>query len=232
MKNQLLISATLLASTLFASCDKSNTTSNPAPNSNKASLSYELKVVNKNAAISNKGTAGGSIQWTTAVARPTLVKFEAKQNGVEQELKSTNTNQIDLMSSVDIVFGNFTLAAGTYSEIELKIQLNKSGSAPALQMEGQFTNGTVTIPVSFEVNEFIELKAEQENVTISNNTSFTSVTTLDLSAFTSGITEAMITAGSLTGGTLVISSSSNQAIYSIILANIESMHHSSHFEHD
>ena len=187
-------------------------------------MNYQLKGINSTAGIALKTTAGGTIVWTAAMVNPTLIKFEAKKDGSEIEYKTTNSGTIDLMSATPSYFGNFTLSAGTYSELELKIQLNK-GSNPSLKLNGNFSKTGTTIPVLVEINEFVELKTEVSNITLTDNTSFTSSTTFDLSHLTTGITEVMMTSAPLTGGVLIISSNSNVSLYNIILKNFTSEKH-------
>lgn len=230
MKNFALPLLALAIIGLGTSCSKSKdntTTTTVTPTSPK--VDYELRSSNPSAAL--KTTASGTITWTSGFATPTLIKFEAKQGTSEIEYKSTNTAQVDLFATTPVYFGNFTLPSGTYNEIELKISLDKSGANPALQLNGQFVSGGVTIPVTFTVNEPVELKTEQDSITVQDNNSFTSVTTFDLSTFTTGVTTAMLSGATLTGGTLVISSTSNAAIYSIIAGNLQSKHHHFEIEH-
>lgn len=229
MKKLLLLSLSVLLVGAYSSCKKSNTTVTPTGAANTAKLDYQLKTVNPSASFR---TTAGTITWTSGFANPTLIKFEAKQGTTEIEYKSYNTAQIDLMASTATYFGSFSVPVGTYNEIELKFQLNSSGSTPALQLNGQFANGLVTIPVIFKADGLVELKTEQHNVTFSNNTSFTGVATLDLSGYTTGITESMLISASITGGTMIISSTSNTALYNIILNNLRNKDHHTEFEHD
>jgi hypothetical protein len=191
-------------------------------------MSYQVKAVNLSSGALK--TTAGNIQWTAGFANPRLVKFEATQGTSQIEYKSTNTAQIDLMAAAATGFGNFTIPSGTYNEIELKIQLDKNGSSPALQLSGQFSNGTVTIPVQLQVNDFVEIKTEQKNVTVTDSTLLNAITNIDLSSFTTGINETMLLAAQLTGGTLVISSGSNKNLYDIILNNFRNRRHHCEFE--
>jgi len=252
MKNTGVCFAALYLTMLFSSCTKNNdatvtpasnggnnTTSNGTngsgttgtTNSAQAKMGYTLKAANTTTGVAQKSTAANTIQWTAGFANPKLIKFEAKQNGTEIEFKSSAATQIDLFSPIAAVFGNFTLPAGTYNEVELKVQLDKNGSNPALQLTGVFTNSAnAPVPVSFVVADFVEIKTEANNVTVDSST-FTAVTTLDLSAFTTGITQTMLQNAQLINGTIVISASSNKDIYQAILNNLTSKHHHCEVEH-
>ncbi len=218
----------ILAAGLFiSSCKKNdNNTSTTQPQ-----LSYQLTTTNSSTGLAQKGTANANIQWTSGYAYPRTIKFEAKKDGVTAEFTSTTDQQIDLMASVAASFGNFTIPAGTYDEIELKIDLDKKAADPAMELEGTFSNNVTTIPVKLEIDNYLELKTENQNVTISNNDSYVAVTTIDLSSITSGISETMLLNADLTNGTIVISSHSNELLYHTILENLGNRHFHCDFEH-
>lgn len=214
--------------------DKGTTTTTggtETPSSKSPKLKYLLKASNTSFGVAAKGTAGSSITWTTATASPTMIKLEAKVGTSEVEYKTTNNVSIDLHASTASYFGSFSLPAGTYNEVELKITLAK-GSSPAMALAGNYTSSTGTVPVKFEVNEAVMLKTETHNITLTDSASFTSITTFDLSALMSGITESMLSGATLTGGTLVISASSNVSLYNIILNNFKNDDHHHGVNHD
>lgn len=226
--------AALAATGLFLNACKKNDSYN-APDNNggggtarQTQLNYQLKTTGTSVGL--KTTAGGTIQWTFGLANPSLIKFEATKDGAELELKSTNTAQIDLMTPVAAVFGGFTLPAGTYNEIELKIMLDKNGSSPALQLGGTYTSSSTTIPVSVVINEQLEVKTEQHNVVFAAGDSLTAITSFNLADISSGITEAMLQSAQQTNNTVVISASSNKDLYDIIVKNFKDHSHHCAFE--
>src|SRR5205085_1111300 len=158
------------------------------------------------------------------------VKFEAKKGTTEVEYSSTAGQQVNLFSLAQSAFGNITLPDGTYSEIELKINVNGTTTTPALELNGVYNNGTADIPVSFRVTTPLIIKAEKNNVDITSG-SFTAVTELDLSVYTTGITQTMLNNAAKTNGTIVISSVSNASLYNIIVNNIDRFHHAEFNHH-
>ena len=208
------------AATLFflPSCKKAATSS-------PSSMEYQIQAINKTAII-NQPVSPGSILWTSGTASATMIKLEAKNSGSEQvEFKSNTAQQIDLFASVAASLGNVSIPAGTYTEVEFRIEIAQSGSNPALQLNGQFTSGTgVVTPVIFLVNSMIDIKSEQTNVTVTDNSSATALTTLNLALLTSGITQTMMNSATHTGGTMIISSSSNANLYNIISNNLIQSH--------
>lgn len=211
----------LCGSVLFISCKKSNV---------QSSYQYKLATTNRSNVVAR--VAGGNISWTAGYASANLLKFEAKNSGgTEVEFKNSTQQHVDLFSSLAQTLGTITLPASTYSEIEFKAELSPNGSDAALQLSGSFTSGGVTTPVVFTVNSALEIKTEKNNIVIDNNTSYTALTTLDLSTLTTGITEAMLNAATRTGGTIIISASSNTNMYNVMLANFDNCDEVQ-FEHD
>lgn len=189
--------------------------------SNDRSLQFQLQTTNRTAVV-NAPVSAGSITWTTGTASATLIKVEAKNsNGTEVEYKSQIAQTINLFLPAAVSLGNIVIPPGTYSEVEFKISLNQIGNTPALELNGQYTNGSgVITPVKFVVNNLLEIKGEQNNVTITNTGSTTEITLLNLAALTSGISQIMLNNATSTGGTIIISNTVNAVLYNIIAANL------------
>ena len=205
---------------LFASCKKAST--------NSSGIEYQIKTTNTISTVNR--VDAGSLQWTSGFASASQIKLEGKSSGSEVEFKANNVQHVDLFASVAATLGNVTLPAGTYTEVEFKIELNPNGNDPALELDGTFTNSVgVAKPVVFKVNSLLEIKAEQNNVTVDNSNT-TALTTLDLSLLTGGISQALLNAATVTNGTIVISSSSNTNLYNIIIANFN-LHHEAEIGH-
>ena len=212
--NLILLSSSIL---FFNSCKKST--------SNDQVLQYQLQTTNRSAVV-NAPLSAGSITWTSGNASATMIKLEAKNSsGTEVEYKSAITQQIDLFLPVAANLGNVVLPPGTYSEVEFKISMNQNGNTPALQLNGQYINGNgVVTPVRFVMNSLLEIKGEQSNVTITSSGNTSEITSLNLAALTSGISQIMLNNATVTGGTIVISSSVNAALYNIIAGNLVQSH--------
>jgi len=222
MKSPKLLMTLAAATLLISSCSKNNSGNST---DTASSMQFQLKTTNPLVPV-NLIAGPATILWTSGTANATQVKLEAKQNASELEFKNSSAQQIDLFASVIASLGNITIPAGTYTEVEFKIALNQNGSSPSLSLNGQYTNASGTvIPVQFILNGLFELKAEQNNVTVTSNSSITALTTLDLSVISNGITQALLNAATLTSGKIVISAASNSNLYNIILNNLQSFHH-------
>ena len=213
---------------IFLSCKKDNATNNPT---SKSTIKFQLQTTNRSSVVNRVAvTTAGNIVWTSGSAFASEIKFEAESNNQKVEFKSETPQHIDLFSPI-ATLGTINLPAGTYDKVEFKIELNPSGSDPGLQLIGQFTSGGVTTPVTLIVSGPLELKTEKENVVITDNTTFTALTTMSLSSLTNGVTENMLNNAVHTSGAIVISASSNTDIYSILFHNFDDSDEVE-FEHD
>jgi len=117
-----------------------------------------------------------------------------------------------------------TLDTGTYKEIEVRVELVQSAdtSAIPLKLKGTFTaaDGTV-IPVEFDVNENLTIKAEASNVVLHNTGNLSTIVQLHLDKIVAGITASDLNAAAKTGGVIVISNTSNVSLFNKIKFNVE-----------
>jgi hypothetical protein len=219
--NILLSTSIALTTLFFIGCSKNNS-------SGSAAVNFQLQTTNRIATIAR--VDAGNIQWTSGFGSATEIKFEAKLNGNEMEQKSQTVQKVDLFSAISTL-GNITLAPGTYSEVEFKVELNPTGTDAAMELSGQYTSGGVTTPVVFRVTDALELKNEKSNVVVTDNSAYKAITTIDLSLITTGVTQSMLNSAIKTNGTILITSAINPGIYNILLSNL---HNSDdvEFEHD
>lgn len=223
MKISKLLLTAAAATMGLGSCSKSG--SGDTTNPTNSSMQFQLKADNPMVVV-NKTDAPGSILWTSGSASATQVKLEAKQGVNELEFKKTQLQQIDLFASVSVGLGNVVIPVGTYTEVEFKIDLNQNGSSPSMELNGTYTSGTGTVtPVVFTLNGLFQLKAEQNNVVITSNSSFTALTTLNLAFVSNGITQTMMNSATVSTGKINISASSNTNLYNMIVTNLQNFHH-------
>ena len=218
----ILLGATIALTTLFfIGCSKNNS-------SGSAALKFQVQTTNRISTIAR--VDAGDIQWTSGFGSATEIKFEAKMNGNEVEQKSQTIQKLDLFSAISTL-GNVTLAPGTYSEVEFKVELNPTSTDAAMELTGKYTSGGVTTPVVFRVSDALELKNEKNNVVVTDNSTYKAITTIDLSLITTGISQAMLNSAVKTNGTILITPAINSGIYTILLGNL---HNSDEveFEHD
>jgi hypothetical protein len=224
MKSNKLFNLIILSGILFfAACKKDNGNS-------QSTFKYKLTTTNRSYVVNR--LESGNITWVSGYGSANQVKFEAKNSsGTEVEYKTSASQHIDLFAPLASALGTITLPAGTYSEIEFKGELAPNNPDAALELNGNFTSGAGTTAVVFTVNSPVEIKTEKNNVVISDNASYTALTTFDLSKLTTGITEAMLNNAVKTSGKIVISANSNINLYNMILANLDNCDEVE-FDHD
>lgn len=187
----------------LSSCKKDNVAAD-------AGFTFQLTTANPTSTIAR---VTATVTWQSGFVNANLIKFEAKQGANQVEFKSNVQRHIDLFAlPTDI--GNISVPAGTYDETEFKIFIAPNSGEAAFQLQGTVNN----TPVTFKVDNSNLIKAEQHQVVLSGSN--VALTTLDLSGLTQGVSAADFASATQTGGTIVISSSSNVNLYNAILNNI------------
>lgn len=178
-------------------------------------VAFNLTSISKTSTI---GTSGKAINWTNAFANTTEIRFETEKNLVEIEYTSDAHKKVDLFSTESIL-GNIVVPPGVYSSVEFEIELASTATEAALELKGAY-NGT---PITFKVGGVYEIETERENVTIADGKNYKTITELNFSLLTKGVTENMLANATVANGAIVISSSSNTNIYEVMLNNLHNI---------
>ena len=206
MKLKIISLLTISAIFFLAACKKNNDSSN---------ANFKLKTTERSATV---GRTAGTITWTSGFASATEIEFEAKKDNIELELKSEARQRINLFSPLSTL-GLVTIPPGIYKEVEFEIHISPAAPDAALELRGTY-NST---PIVFRVNTPIEIEAEFDDVTITQGNDFSAIISLNLSLLTLGITDAALSNAMLTNGEIIISATSNIALYNIMLANLKNI---------
>jgi hypothetical protein len=199
------LSVTAAVLLFFSSCVKDAGTGS-------SNISFQLK-----AAISPVN--GAAITWTAGSAGVASAKLEAKKNdSTVISLKSDPNAQVDLFGAVSIT--NIAIPTGTFRNVEFKSELQPLNSKPSLHLEGTYTAGGVTTPISFDVSTAITIKSRRDSIVIAANANYTAITTVGLVTLTQDVTEADLKAADRTSGKIIISASSNIPVYTKMVANL------------
>ncbi|MET3977707.1 putative lipoprotein YbaY [Mucilaginibacter sp. UYP25] len=229
----------MVASVALVSCTKDNSNTSTA---SSADVAFALSADNASSTVNTTSTGGlqtnasvatnASIKWTSAIANISRFKLEAKKNNREIEITTKNINNLDLLA-IDPVTITAKIDTGTYKQIEVKVLLVKSAGADIpLTVKGTFTTtGGVAVPIEFDYNDNAILKAEVENVTIDATTNVTAKLAFHLNKLLTAIPSATIDAATRTNGAIVISSTSNTAIYNRVIINVLLAFEARGFEH-
>lgn len=212
MKNLTLIFLFAPAALLF-SCNKDQ---------DIPGVTYQVRTANPSAAII-ASTTGSTLTWNSGYASTVEIEFEAAKEGLEVEYKSEARKKVDLFSSL-ATLGTIVVPPGTYEDVEFEVEIQPTATDAALQLGGIFKNGSgVSTPVIFKLNETVEIESERENITITDASSLTALSTINLSFLTTGVSEDMLNAATRnSSGAIEISANTNTAIYTIMRDNLKS----------
>ena len=222
---------TLLIAFSIVSCQKQDLSQDQTA----SSLAINLKASNPAVVLRMAQGLGNSAKtesvnlvWKTAKASADMLKFEAEKNGAEVEFKSKVQQTVDLFNASSNL-GNISIPAGTYDEVELRVNLSPNGAVPALAMTGTLETAAGSTPVSFTANEAIEVKGEKKNVSLNGSSLQNADIPLNFSLVVKGITSAEFDNAIRTNGVIMISASDNASLYSKIVKNLRELKEESEF---
>lgn len=231
----------LMAGIMLASCKKDNMS---AGNSSPAQLSFGVQGDNPLTSFNSMGsssttalagsTTGGSITWTSGIANISGFKLEAEKTGLEIEIRSRELTTVDLFAPSPRVI-SAAIDTGTYTKIEIRVEFSRSNTSTLpLVLKGTFTTATGTnIPMEFDLNDNVEIKAQSTNVVVNGTKNLVAIVLLHLNKLFDNISTTDINNATTTNGTIIISGSSNSMLYDKIVDNLSRCGESRGFEeHD
>jgi len=179
MKRKLTIAcaALLSAGMLFTACKKNSNGSAGTP-AKSASVQMGFGVTTDNptaslsatpfngAATSLAATSSASIVWTSGSANVSAFKLEAQKRSLSIEITSKQLLNVDLFAPLP-TFVTSNIDTGTFTSVELRVELSKSSANLPLQLKGTYTTSTGTVvPIEFDFNDDAEIKVEAQNIDI------------------------------------------------------------------
>ena len=216
-----IIAALVLAIISFAACKKGSNKSSVVPSST-AKLSFQMKASNATLAslpADSSSTIAG-LTWTAGTANIGKFAFEAERSGVSINIFSHNLTNVDLFALTPLQT-YVTLDTGVYKEIEITAFLESTDTIPPLKLSGTFLNdSSKTVPIEFDLSGHATVKVEEKNVDINGTTDYTALLDMQLTRLTKGITADDLNKATLTDGAIVISKTSNTALYWKMRSNI------------
>ncbi|GAC1312479.1 MAG: hypothetical protein NVSMB24_34030 [Mucilaginibacter sp.] len=212
----------------IVSCAKKNAV---AP---KKKLSYQFKVTGASSALvagtqsstlTTMASTGGNITWQSGYVNVESISFEGKNqenNQGHDDFIEPAVYKLDLFGPNQLI-GKVDIAVGTYHNVDIKIELKQTPTGAALFLKGLYASAKGNIPVELSLNEGnddMEIKALAKDLTVGAKDSYIAYINLHLDKLIAGVKSADLDGATLTGGTMVISSTSNVAIYTKIKATL------------
>jgi hypothetical protein len=220
----LLICTGISAALLLSSCDKESSDIT-------SELQVKMQASNKTNPILKSASSSAVTPifvWDICTMNVTKIEFEAEgsesvnaqtTHKVSYEWRGSKT--VDLFSSAAVI-GSIQLDPGIYEEIELQVKASKSenSTSPAFYLSGSYVNALgIEIPVEVLVNENLEFEVEQEGATLDGVNDYSALIDLNLSLLMNNILQSELDLAQLLDGKIVISSTSNSALYLKIKSN-------------
>ncbi|GAB2705082.1 hypothetical protein GCM10027037_33490 [Mucilaginibacter koreensis] len=223
------LSLALVGLLSLSACKKDNTTA-----SADADVSFGMASDNTLVTVATTNGSGqlatfatattpaiASVKWTDAIANISKFKLEAKKDGSSYEVSSAGLANVDLLALNPSTI-KATLPKGTYTHVELKVQLVKAtGTAMPLVLKGTYTTkaGT-TVPIEFDFNDNLILVASLNDLTVDGKNNFVAKLNLHLNKMFGNISAQQIDNATRTNGAVLINSTTNVALYQKIIIDI------------
>jgi hypothetical protein len=181
-------------------------------NTGSSTITFQLKAA-------SSSVNGAAITWTAGSAGVANDKIEARKNdSTAVEFKASPNLQVDLFGAVNIT--NVAVPSGTFRNVEVRSELQPMGGQPSLHLQGTYTAGGVTTPVTFDVATAVNVTTHLDSIVITAAASYTALTTVTLVTLTQDVTEADMKLADRVSGNIVISATSSTTVYNKMLANL------------
>lgn len=171
-----------------------------------------------------------TLNWTAGYVNATEFEFEAaKENNNDQsdtthvQYQAQGSFRIDLFAT-PTALASLVIPAATYDHVQVEIQSVKSATgALNFYLKGTYKNAAgIATPIEVQLNESFAIHSEITKWQAQTLT-YTSLVKMHLDLFLKNVTTTLLDNASQTNGSILISSTSNAAIYQLLVANLRYM---------
>lgn len=188
-----------------------------APQSAQVNMSFNTV---KTSSFSTEGRVlqgENSLAFTSGFITIREVQFEAETATDSVEINLEQISKIDFATGVSTPdISGLTIPAGTYSEVEVEIELQDEGDEPAVVLNGSFTDAEgVRHPVRFEFNSGETFEVEREGaVTFAGGESILAQVTFNPTVWFAEVSNEQLSLATKDAqGVIVISATQNTSIF-------------------
>ena len=208
-----LLLSLIIVSGLFSSCKKED--------SNKGNLIISARM--SRSGINPKQTTPMLVFNTGYVVVREVVFDGEMTNGSSISITEEKITTIDLVTGVANPPFLMDIPAGTYTDINLGIEIQDETSRPSVIAEGVYTNASgVATPKRFEFNSGEVFEANSVGtVTLSAATPATAKITFDPHEWFSVLTRAQLDNATRTNGVIIISETRNSALFTLVADRLD-----------
>lgn len=207
---------------LFSACKKEN---EPTPTDAKINVGF---VTNRSTVAKPGGlSSSNSLSFTSGTIKIKEIKLDAKkadESSVKVSLKQPAT--IDFATQTVTPEVSLQLTPGVYKSIELGIELQDISNDPAIVIEGIYVNSlNASVPVRFELLTGEGFEAEGKDVNLTDRLNVMTKINLDPQYWFSTVTAAELDDAAMAagGGRILISKTTNTAIYNKVAERIDDL---------
>jgi hypothetical protein len=214
MKRSKLFLAPVITLALFSSCNKEE---NPA-------RGLAITTTMSRGAVTVNSTMAASVVFSSGYVVVREVVFDGDRSGGESvSITEEKITTIDLITGTANPPFVMDIPAGTYTSVNLGIEIQDETSRPSVVAEGVYTNATgVSTPLRFEFNSGEVFEANSVgSVTLSQNTPATAKISFDPHVWFSTLTRTQLDNATRTNGVIVISESRNAELFSIVADRLD-----------
>jgi hypothetical protein len=216
MKRQFITLSAFFLSILLLGCEKDN--------SSDDGLTISLTMSQPGSAGAVNPPSSSVVSFSSGYVVVREVVFDGDRNdGRSVSITEEKITTIDIRTGTANPPFLMDIPAGTYTSVNLGIEIQDETSRPSVVAEGSYTNGNgQVVPVRFEFNsgEVFEANANTA-VTLSQNTPATAKISFDPHVWFSTITRTQLDNAVRTNGVVVISETSNAGLFSIVADRLD-----------
>jgi len=217
---------------ILSSCQK-----NTSSNSGQSALGFQMQAINKTfpvgTVLDNSGNVTkdavldaahntGTFVFDTAVMNVSRIKFDAEEHkinshrdSIEVMIEWSGPKTVDLLNMSDLI-GQINLVQANYDRISVMMQSVRGdfGKSPVFYLAGTYTNDSAkVIPLQITIDESVSFSASESGAALDSTSNWVNLVQVNLSLVMSHVRQVNLDAATLTNGVLVVSSTSNIALY-------------------
>lgn len=212
--NYFLVAVAIFSFPLISGCKKEQT----------SERGLTITTTMSRSAVTVNRTMSASLLFNAGYVVVREVVFDGDRNdGTSISITEEKITTIDLVSGSANPPFVMDIPAGTYTSINLGIEIQDETSRPSVVAEGVYTNASgVTTPIRFEFNSGEVFEANSvAPVTLNQNTPATAKITFDPHVWFSTITRTQLDNAVRTNGIIIVSETSNAGIFNTVADRLD-----------
>ncbi|MBN4085164.1 hypothetical protein JYT89_02345 [Flavobacteriaceae bacterium AH-315-B10] len=215
MKNLFKLSLLALFVTVLASCSSDDN------DSSDVNVRLAVNTTSSSTATQSR-LAPNDLVFTSGTITIREVVFDGDNGSVSVSRTHEQIADIDYATGIITPAVVVSVPEGTYTSVNLGIELQDENSSPSVVIEGTYThtNGDV-IPIRFEFNSGEVFEANAASVILVEGTDVVGKITFDAISWFSTVTATQLDNATLTEGVIIISGTNNATIFDIVADKLD-----------